>query len=70
MSINTVSNWLSCFTVYADSHHSKLGDTRPRVMEKTVLFGDTPQVSMYVCVCVCGGGGNPSMLFEGVVFVL
>lgn len=27
-----------------DSHHSKLGDSRQRVLEKTVQFGDTPQV--------------------------
>ncbi|XP_064391487.1 phagosome assembly factor 1-like [Halichondria panicea] len=34
---------LSLKLIADDSHHSKLGDSRPRVLERTVQFGDTPQ---------------------------
>ena len=30
-----------------DPHHSKLGDTRPRLFETMVRFGDSPQVNWH-----------------------
>ena len=31
-----------------DPHHSKLGDTRPRLFERIIRFGDSPQVGVII----------------------
>ena len=36
--------FLVCWCCVTDVYHSKVGDTRPRVFERTVSFGDSVQV--------------------------
>lgn len=37
---------------YTDLYHSKVGDTRPRVFERTVNFGDSVQVRDLLIVII------------------
>ena len=42
--LNNSSFLLVCWCCVTDVYHSKVGDTRPRVFERTVSFGDSVQV--------------------------
>ena len=49
----TCDPFSACWCCITDIYHSKVGDTRPRVFERTVSFGDSVQVSKYTTAALC-----------------